>query len=122
MSALRRRSKSLVELFVVVGDVKDAQESVDLWRFIPKAFKTYFNIRDPQTIQDRAISELPLQKVYSNWPVRTAPDVHAKAVVELFNSGATIVNVHSGQPGQRRVIEFYRKEVLPRVRKQLKQS
>jgi TAT-translocated FGD2 family F420-dependent dehydrogenase len=112
----------LLEQFVVVGDQKDAQAAGQLWRFLPKAFKTYYNIRDPQTIQERATSEIELQRMVSKWPVSTDPDVHAKSLVELFNSGATIVNVHSGQSDQRRVIEFYGKEVLPRVRKQLRQD
>jgi alkanesulfonate monooxygenase SsuD/methylene tetrahydromethanopterin reductase-like flavin-dependent oxidoreductase (luciferase family) len=112
----------LVELFVVVGDEKDAQYAAERWRFIPKAFKGYFNIRDPQAIESKATAELPLEKVYSKWPVSTDPDVHAKALVELFNDGATIVNVHSGQSDQKRVIEFYGKDVLPRVHAQLKEA
>jgi hypothetical protein len=32
---------------------------------------------------------------------------------ELFDHGATIVNVHSGQPDQARVIEFYGTHVIP---------
>jgi TAT-translocated FGD2 family F420-dependent dehydrogenase len=112
----------LVETFVTVGDQKDAAAAAELWRFLPKAFKTYFNIRDPEMIQQRAEAELPLEKVYGKWTVSTDPEVHAKSVVDLLNSGATIVNVHSGQADQKRVIEFYGKEVLPRVRSQLKQS
>ena len=37
-----------------------------------------------------------------------------QALTELFNSGATHVNIHSGQADQRRVIDFYGQEVLPR--------
>jgi hypothetical protein len=48
------------------------------------------------------------------------PDVHAKALIELFRSGAT-VNVHSGQSDQRRVIDFYGEHVLPKVHAQLKE-
>jgi TAT-translocated FGD2 family F420-dependent dehydrogenase len=105
----------LVELFVVVGDKKEAESSAELWRFIPKAFKTYYNVRDPQEIQRRAETELPLEKVYGDWPAGTDPAVHIKAVSELFQSGATIVNVHSGQKDQKRVVEFYGKEVLPKL-------
>jgi hypothetical protein len=46
--------------------------------------------------------------------------VHAKAIVDIFESGATIVNIHSGQSDQKRVIDFYGEQVLPRVRKHLK--
>lgn len=111
----------LVELFVVVGDENDAKTSAELWRFLPKAFKGYFNVRDPQAIEDKATAELPLQKVYAKWPISTDPDIHVKALMEQFNSGATIVNVHSGQADQKSVIEFYGKHVLPRVHEQLKE-
>ncbi|MBV8362507.1 MAG: TIGR03557 family F420-dependent LLM class oxidoreductase [Deltaproteobacteria bacterium] len=117
-----RKLPVLVEQFVVVGDHKDAQAAAELWRFIPRAFKTYFNIRDPQAIQERAGAENPIQEVYGKWPVSTDPDVHVKVIMDLFNSGATIVNIHSGQADQRKVIDFYGKQVLPRVRTQLKQS
>jgi len=105
----------LVEVFVVVGDENEAKASAELWRFIPKAFKTYYNVRDPQAIQDRATAELPLPKVYGDWPVSMDPAVHIKAVTDLFQSGASIVNIHSGQADQNRVIEFYGKNVLPKV-------
>jgi hypothetical protein len=112
----------LIEQFVVVGDENDAKACAELWRFLPKAFKSYFNIRDPQVIQDRATAELPLEKVYGKWPISTDPDVHVKALIELFDGGATIVNVHSGQADQRKVIEFYGRHVLPKVHAQLKEA
>jgi TAT-translocated FGD2 family F420-dependent dehydrogenase len=108
----------LVEQYAVVGTQEDAKIAAELWRFGPKAFKTYYNIRDPKEIQRRADSEIPLDQVYSEWPIGTDPNVHVKAVTELFESGATIVNIHAGQANQERVIEFYGKEVLPRVRRQ----
>jgi len=110
------RMPVLVEAYVVVGDKQEAGRAAELWRFGPKAFKTYYNVRDPQEIQRRADSEIPLEKVYGDWPVGTDPAVHIKAVTDLFQSGATIVNIHSGQSDQRRVIEFYGREVLPKVR------
>jgi alkanesulfonate monooxygenase SsuD/methylene tetrahydromethanopterin reductase-like flavin-dependent oxidoreductase (luciferase family) len=107
----------LVEQYVVVGDQNEAQKAAELWRFGPKAFKTYYNIRDPQTIQQRADAEIPLEQVYSEWPIGTDPAVHIKKINELFSSGATIVNIHSGQGDQKKVIEFYGKEVLPKVKR-----
>jgi F420-dependent hydroxymycolic acid dehydrogenase len=107
----------LVEQFVVVGDQKEARASAELWRFIPKAFKTYYNVRDPQEIQKRAEAELPLDKVYGDWPVSTDPNVHIRAVNDLFQSGATIVNIHSGQADQKKVIDFYGKQVIPELKR-----
>ncbi|HSS96920.1 MAG TPA: LLM class flavin-dependent oxidoreductase, partial [Terriglobales bacterium] len=108
----------LVEQYVVVGSEQEAKAAAELWRFGPKAFKTYYNIRDPKEIQRRADSEIPLDQVYSDWPIGMDPNTHLKTINELFDSGATIVNIHSGQSDQRRLIEFYGKEILPKVRKQ----
>ncbi len=106
----------LVEAFVVVGDQQDAETAAKLWNFIPKAFKGYQNIPDPAQIERRAASELPLPKVFGDWTVSHDPDAHVQTIKTLFDSGVTIVNVHSGQPDQQKVIEFYGREVLPKVR------
>ena len=63
-----------------------------------------------------ATAELPLPKVYGDWPVSMDPAVHVKAITDLFQSGASIVNIHSGQVDQSRVIDFYGKNVLPKVK------
>jgi len=39
--------------------------------------------------------------------------VHIAAIKELFDSGVSIVNVHSGQSDQTKVIDFYASKVLP---------
>jgi hypothetical protein len=101
----------------VVGDNKDAEAAAQLWRFIPKAFKGYHNIPDPAAIQQRAEAEIPLPKAYSSWPIGKDPAVHIKAIEELFASGASIVNIHSGQADQNAVVDFYGKNVLPQLRR-----
>jgi TAT-translocated FGD2 family F420-dependent dehydrogenase len=106
----------LVEQFVVVGDERDARQAAELWRFIPKAFKKYYNVADPAQIEQQADKELPREQVFGDWPVSTDPSVHVKTLNKLFDSGATIVNVHSGQPNQEKVIEFYANNVLPSLR------
>jgi alkanesulfonate monooxygenase SsuD/methylene tetrahydromethanopterin reductase-like flavin-dependent oxidoreductase (luciferase family) len=105
----------LVEQFVVVGDRSEAEVAARLWNFIPKAFKGYHNIPSPTEIEKRAKAELPLDQVYGDWPVSTDPAVLIAAIQKLFDSGATIVNIHSGQPDQMQVLEFYGKNVLPRL-------
>jgi TAT-translocated FGD2 family F420-dependent dehydrogenase len=104
----------LVEQFVVVGDKNDAAKAAALWRFLPKAFKTYYKMPDPAAIERRAGEELPLEKVFADWPIGTDPAIHIAALQKLFDSGATIVNVHSGQADQSKVIDFYRDSVLPK--------
>jgi TAT-translocated FGD2 family F420-dependent dehydrogenase len=106
----------LVEQFVVVGDKNDARQAAEQWRFIPKAFKKYYNVPGPAEIEQQADKEMPLEQVYGDWPVSTDPSVHVEALDRLFDSGVSIVNVHSGQPDQQKVIEFYANNVLPKLR------
>jgi TAT-translocated FGD2 family F420-dependent dehydrogenase len=105
----------LIEQYVVVGDDSEARQSAELWRFGPKAFKGYENIPDPSAIQHQADSEIPLEKVMSSWAVGTDPAIHVKKIHDLFDSGATIVNIHCGQPDQMRVLDFYGSQVLPKI-------
>lgn len=105
----------LIEQFVVVGDKDDAAKAAALWRFLPKAFKTYYNMPGPAAIEQRAGAELPLEKVFADWPIGTDPEIHIAALQKMFDSGATIVNVHSGQADQHKVIDFYRRSVLPQI-------
>ena len=51
-----------------------------------------------------------------SWPIGSDPAVHIRKMHELFDGGATIVNVHAGQPDQARVIEFHGTHVLPAFR------
>jgi TAT-translocated FGD2 family F420-dependent dehydrogenase len=105
----------LVEQYVVVGGQTEAKQAAELWRFGPKAFKGYFNIPDPAAIQQAAKNDIPLEKVVDGWAVGTDPETHIAKIHELWESGATIVNIHSGQADQNRVVEFYGTKVLPRV-------
>jgi F420-dependent hydroxymycolic acid dehydrogenase len=106
----------LIEQFVVVGDKSEAQQAAELWRFIPRAFKKYYNTSDPAAIQQAAEAEIPLPQILDDWPIGTDPAIHTAALEKLFDSGATIVNVHSGQADQKKVIDFYGKSVLPALR------
>ena len=106
-----------IEKFVVVGDRADAEQGAQLWRFLPKAWDPYFNLRDPAEIEERARREVPLEEVLASTAVGAEPEVHLAALRELFDGGATEVHIHSGQPDQRRVIDFYGAEVLPRLGK-----
>jgi TAT-translocated FGD2 family F420-dependent dehydrogenase len=106
----------LVEQYVVVGDRKEAEQAAELWRFGPKAFKTLYNVRDPAEIQRQAEAGTTLQEVTQGWAIGTDPAVHVAKIHELLDSGVSIVNIHSGQRDQRKVVEFYGRHVLPQVR------
>ncbi len=105
----------LVEQFVVVGDEQEAKKWAELWRFLPKGFKGLHDIHDPAQIQSRAEREIPLDDVIAEWTVGSEPRKHVDAIQKLFDSGATIVNIHAGQQDQTKAIDFYGAEVLPRI-------
>jgi hypothetical protein len=93
-------------------------EAAELWRFGPKAWKPYFNIRDPKTIQERAESEILIEKVTEGWAIGLDPQIHVKVLFDLFESGATGVHIHCGQHDQRKVIDFYAKcDLVSRLKK-----
>jgi alkanesulfonate monooxygenase SsuD/methylene tetrahydromethanopterin reductase-like flavin-dependent oxidoreductase (luciferase family) len=107
----------LVESFVVVGEKKDAEKPAQLWRFLPKAWNPYYEIRDPKTIRERAGKEVSMEEIFGEWTISADPERHAKSVQELFESGVTMVHIHTGQDDQRKVIEFYGEHVIPKLGK-----
>ncbi len=106
----------IVEQWVVVGGKAEAREAASSWRMIPKAFAKYFYDPDPRDIQRRAEREVPLDSVYATWPVSEDPEVHVTVLRRLLDQGVSQIFVHSGQRDQRRVLAFYGREVLPRLR------
>ena len=109
----------LVEQYVVIGTKEQAQRPAELWRFGPKAFKTYFDDPSPAHIQQRADAEVPIDQVLQSWAVSPDPEVHIQKLRSLFDSGVSIVNVHCPMQDQRQVIEFYARNVLPHFRQPL---
>ena len=104
----------LVETFVVVGNKADAEQAAELWRFTVDPWSKLVYEPDPARIQQLAEQWWTLPQVYGRWPVSTDPAVHIKAVRALLAMGATPY-IHSGQPDQRRVIDFYGRHVLPHL-------
>jgi TAT-translocated FGD2 family F420-dependent dehydrogenase len=106
----------LVESYVVVGGVAEAEEAARFWRFVPIGFKELLDEPDPREIQRVAEQRLSLQDVYRTWVVSADPGAHVEALQKQFEAGATDVFIHSGQSDQQRVIDFYASAVLPRLR------
>jgi hypothetical protein len=98
---------------LVVGDRQAANQAAEFWRFGPKAFKTLYNVPSPVAIQHNAEAEAPIDEVLASRAVGSDSAVHIRKMHELFDSGVSIINVHSGQPDQARVIDFYAEHVLP---------
>lgn len=105
----------LAEHFVVVGGEDEVHESAQMWRFIPQAWDNFIDNPDPEAIEEEAEAKISDKKVSSDWVVSKDPAEHAAAIQTLFDAGITEVYVHSGQQDQMQIINFFGKEVLPRL-------
>lgn len=108
----------LAEQFVIVGDRQDAEKPARLWRFLPKAWEEYVNDADPREIERKALANIQAEDVMQKWLISTDPDEHVQSIQKLIDGGVTQVYIHIGQDDQQRGIDFYGREVLPRLRGQ----
>lgn len=106
----------LAEHMVIVGDENDARAGAKLWNFLPNSWSKYVNVEDPREIEHEAQQDVPLEKVYGKWPISRDPQVHIGAIQKLIDGGVTQIYVHSPQPDQQAVIDYYGREVLPKLR------
>jgi TAT-translocated FGD2 family F420-dependent dehydrogenase len=105
----------IVEHYVVVGSHAAAAEAARLWRFGAVAGQM-FDVADPREVQRRAEAKVPLADVYRDWVVSDEPETHVGAIRALLAAGVTQVFIHAPQQDQQRVIDFYGRRVLPRLR------
>ncbi|MFN8419022.1 MAG: TIGR03557 family F420-dependent LLM class oxidoreductase [Anaerolineae bacterium] len=103
------------ETWVFVGSRKEALEAAKLWRFIPKAWTKFVDEPDPREILKGANAEVSLEEAIKGWIVGEDARTHIDAMNALSEAGATHIYIHSAQPDQQRVIDFYGREVLLQV-------
>jgi TAT-translocated FGD2 family F420-dependent dehydrogenase len=106
----------LVEHWIVAGDQNEAKQQAELWRFLPKVFKKYYNNPDPVAIMQQADKEVTLDQVTAEWIIGIDPTAHIEMICDLWDSGVAIVNVHSPQADLSKVIDFYGRLVLPNLK------
>lgn len=106
----------VVEHWAIVGEEEDALDGAGKWRFAPKGWEPgYYDNVSPSDIQARAEREVTLERVLAEWTVSRDPEVHRRAIGELGRLGATHVVVHVASPNQLQVIDYFGREVLPRI-------
>jgi len=106
------RPPVLVEQYALVGERQEALEAARLWLFGP-AMGRLLSVTDPREVQRRAEELSSPERTVRSWAVSADPAVHVERIRELLAAGASAVYIHSPQPDQRKVIEFYGREVLP---------
>jgi TAT-translocated FGD2 family F420-dependent dehydrogenase len=111
-----READLLAELYAVVGDEAEALQAARLWQFGP-VMNQLLDLSDPRLIERRAGALSSPREVIGSWVISPDPAAHIRRIEELLREGVTQVYVHSPQPDQHAVIDFYGRQVLPAVRR-----
>lgn len=107
----------IAALFVVVGGEEETAYAADMWRFAVNPWDPDLLYEpDPREIERKAKEKYSLEDVYEAWSVGEDPGEHAQRMQNLLDAGATRIFILSGQQDQKRLIDFYGSEVLPRLR------
>ena len=102
-----------VEQFVVVNG-RYADYTADLWRFTVNPWEKLVYDPVPSSIRQRAYAMFSRSKALSGLPIGKDPDKHIAALQASLDLGGTPF-VHSAEPDQRAVMDWYAAHVLPHV-------
>ena len=64
----------------------------------------------------RLADDLPVEQAASRWIVSTDPDEHVEKIKTYLDLGFTHLVFHAPGPDQKKFLELYGKEILPRLR------
>ena len=65
---------------------------------------------------EKLADALPIERAASRWIVSDDPDEHVERMAETIELGFTHLVFHAPGPDQRRFLDLYAKQVLPRLR------
>lgn len=105
----------LAETMVVAGSQEEARRYAPIWQFMPHSWDRYVGDPDPVDIERRARRDVKVDELIQKWPIGEDPQVHVQAIQQLIDGGVTHVFIHSPQADLRGVIEFYGRDVLPKL-------
>ena len=97
-------------------DARRALEDTRHWAALALSAEEKLGVEDPREMERRAAA-LPLEKAASRWIVSSDPDEHVERIGEYVGMGFTHLVFHAPGPDQRRFLDLYRNDVIPRLRK-----
>jgi len=109
--------EKLIEMKVSYDpDKQRALEETRHWAALALSAEEKMGVEDPREMERRA-NALPLEKAASRWIVSSDPDEHVERIGEYVGMGFTHLVFHAPGPDQRRFLDLYRNDVIPRLRK-----
>jgi coenzyme F420-dependent glucose-6-phosphate dehydrogenase len=96
-------------------DRKRALEDTRNWAALALSPEEKTGIEDPIEMEKLA-DALPVERAASRWIVSSDPDEHVERLAETIELGFTHLVFHAPGPDQRRFLDLYAEQVLPRLR------
>ncbi|MGH6903206.1 MAG: LLM class flavin-dependent oxidoreductase, partial [Geminicoccaceae bacterium] len=94
---------------------KRALEDTRHWAALALSPEEKTGIEDPIEME-RLADALPTERAASRWLVSSDPDEHVQRLAETIDLGFTHLVFHAPGPDQRRFLDLYAEQVLPRLR------
>ena len=92
-----------------------AMEDTRHWAALALSGEEKMAVEDPLEME-RLADALPAERAASRWIVSTDPDEHVERLAETIALGFTHLVFHAPGPDQRRFLDLYAQQVLPRLR------
>ncbi|MDH3662080.1 MAG: glucose-6-phosphate dehydrogenase (coenzyme-F420) [Alphaproteobacteria bacterium] len=92
-----------------------AKEDTRHWAALALSPEEKMGVDDPMEME-RLAAALPVERAASRWIVSDDPDEHVERLSETINLGFTHLVFHAPGPDQRRFLDLYADNVLPRLR------
>lgn len=96
-------------------DRSRALEETRIWAALALPAEAKMGVEDPREME-RLAAELPVEKAASRWLVSDDPEEHVEQIRPYVELGFNHLVFHAPGPDQRRFIDLYGREVLPRLR------
>jgi coenzyme F420-dependent glucose-6-phosphate dehydrogenase len=97
------------------SDRERAMNDTRHWAALALSAEEKMGVEDPMEMEKLA-DALPVERAASRWIVSDDPDEHVERMAETIALGFTHLVFHAPGPDQRRFLDLYSKQVLPRLR------
>ena len=92
-----------------------ALENTRIWAALALSSEEKVGVEDPREME-RLAAQLPIERAASRWIVSDDPDEHVSHIKPYVDLGFNHLVFHAPGNDQRRFLELYAKDVLPRLR------
>ena len=96
-------------------DLERARDDTRHWAALALKPEEKTGVEDPVEMEKLA-DALPVERAASRWIVSTDPDEHVERLADTISLGFTHLVFHAPGPDQKRFLDLYAEQVLPRLR------